>query len=370
MSKKTKVLFRPDLEAIEQYVPGKGIDEVKRELGLKKIVKLASNEVYYQPFPSARKAITASISGLNRYPDSDSHDLRAALAKKYRKYGVGPENILIGNGSNELVRILAEITCASGDNIVMPAPSFVVYKEVAKLFGAKPVEVPLKDDRLDLPAMCKAVNDRTKVVFICNPNNPTGGIVSRSEVRRALKGLPKDVLIVFDEAYHEFVTDKEYESGIEHFSPNKNIVVLRTFSKVYGLAGLRIGYGFADAKVVALASKVREPFNVNTLAQAAAVASLAESAELKKRIKDNAANRKQVLSELDLMGVSFVPPAANFVLIDVGRDATEVTNKLLRLGVIIRNGKPLGYPHHIRVTFGSPPENKAFLQALKKVLDK
>lgn len=360
-------VFREELNNLAAYEPGKPISEVKAELKLEEVVKLASNESPYPPFEVAQKAIVEAMTELNRYPDGACTALKQKLSTFL---GFPAENIMIGNGSNELIRILAMALINPNDEAVMATPSFIIYLTVTKLMGGKCREVPLKDFRHDLPAMLREVNDRTRIVFVCNPNNPTGTIVYREELTSFLDALPPRVLPVLDEAYFEFVEDPKFPNGIDYFREGRNVVVLRTFSKIYGLAGCRIGYAVASKEIVGAINKVRDPFNVNLLAQAAAHASLDEQGEVTRRKKLNSEGKKYLCKELDRLGLPWAPSEANFIFVNVLENSRDVFNRLLREGVIVRSGDIFGYDTFIRVTMGAPEENAKFIRALQKVLGK
>lgn len=359
--------FREELGNLAAYEPGKPISEVKEELNLEEVIKLASNESPYRPFEVAQKAIAEAMGELNRYPDGACTALKRRLASFL---GFPVENIAIGNGSNELIRIIAMALVNRGDEAVMATPSFVIYPTVTKLMGGKCREVNLRDFRHDLPAMLKEVNDRTRIVFVCNPNNPTGTIVYRDELSAFLDALSSRVLPVLDEAYFEFVEDPKFPDGLDYFREGRNVVVLRTFSKIYGLAGCRIGYAVASKEVVNAINKVRDPFNVNLLAQAAALASLDEQGEVERRKKLNLEGKKYLYGELDRLGAPWVPSESNFIFVDVKENSRDVFNRLLKEGVIVRSGDIFGYDTFIRVTVGAPKENTKFISALEKVLGK
>lgn len=360
-----KRICRREIDNLKPYQPGKPISEVKRQLELEDVIKLASNECPYPPFPEAVEAVKKFLPQLNRYPDTNCTLLKERLSH-YLK--VSPSQLVLGNGSNELVRLIANVVLNPKEEVVMATPSFIVYPTVVKIMGALPREIPLKDFRHDLIAMLKAVGKKTKAVFICNPNNPTGSIVTREEVEKFLEQISDDVVVVFDEAYYDYVENSDYVSGLEYFGAGKTIVVLRTFSKIYGLAGCRIGYGIAPKFLVSAINKVREPFNVNAVAQVAAASSLEGQEELKRRKKLNSENRRYLYGEFSRLGLKYVPTEANFILVDVGTSSREVMERLLREGVIVRSGDVFGYPTSLRVTIGSGEENKRFIQTLEKVL--
>lgn len=362
---KMKDIFRPELADLVAYQPGKPISEVKRELGLTEVIKLASNEAPFEPVAAARQAMIEAMSELNRYPDGSCFELKAALAEHL---GVSAQEVLIGGGSNELLRLMAQAILGPGDEAVMACPSFVVYPHVVKMMGAKAVEVPLADHRHDLAAMKYAITVGTKLVFIANPNNPTGTIVDSAQLKEFLSALPDSLLAVVDEAYFEYIEDPGFESALGWFRGLPNLVVLRTFSKIYGLAGIRIGYGVAPAAVVRAVDKIREPFNVNSLAQVAAMASLGAADEIVKRRDLTVAGKEYLCRNFEAMGLAYVPSEANFVLVDTGVDSRHMMGALLEHGVIVRSGDVFGYPMWIRVTIGTPEENGRFIQALADVL--
>jgi len=345
------------------YSPGKPVEEVKRELGLDRITKLASNENVLGPSPAAVAAVREAAESVYLYPDGSWYSLTAALADKL---AVPPEWILCGNGSDEIIHFLGLTFLNPGDEIIQGDPSFVRYEAAALLNQAGCRKVPLKDFTHDLTAMRAAVTDRTKLVFIASPNNPTGTINTKAEVDAFLADLPAHVITVFDEAYREYVDSPDYPDTVDYVRENRSVMVLRTFSKAYALAGLRVGYGIAPPDLVGYVNQVREPFNVSSIAQAAAVASLRDDSQLARTREMNAAGKKYLYAEFEALGLAYVPTQANFVFVDVGRDAQEVFQALLRRGVIARAG--LGLPTHLRVTIGRREDNERFIAALKEVL--
>lgn len=349
---------REFLGDIEPYRPGKRASEVKRELGLTEIVKLSSNESFLPPVKTARLAMGKALFGLNRYPDGACYLLRNKLAKHL---GVPFESIIVGNGSNELIRLLAQTTLGPGDEAIMAKPSFIVYPLVAKLAAATAVEVPLKDLTHDLEAMAARVSRRTKLIFICNPNNPTGTIVPAAAMREFMKSVPEHVLVVFDEAYHEYVADAAYATGLDLQADFRNLVILRTFSKIYGLAGARIGYGVASPAVVEAIDKVREPFNVNTVAQVGAFYSLDAKTEVRRRFAYNRRERDVVQQALDGLGLARAASQANFVYFDAGVPAAEAFERLKREGLIVRT---FGDGNFVRATVGTAAQNGRLIAAL------
>ena len=363
-----KDIIRRGLEDIKPYEPGRPIELVEKELGITEAIKLASNESPYAPFPKVLEAMRESLLDVNRYPDGGSTFLREGLSNKL---GVPASRIMVGQGSNELLRLLANVLLDPGDEAVMADPSFIVYPTVTKLMNAKPILVPLKDHAHDLDAMAKAITPRTKMVFICNPNNPTGTIVTRDEVERFIESVPEDVVIVFDEAYFELVRDNNYPNGMDYINEDRPIVVLRTFSKVHGLAGCRIGYGIAPEFIITAVNKVREPFNVTSVAQAGALASLECDTAVEERSRLNTQGLEYLYKEFKRMGLDYIPSHANFILVDIGIDDRMMSLELMKRGIIVRSGDIFGYPKYFRVTVGTPEENKRFigeLEALLKVI--
>lgn len=357
---------RQEIFAIKPYVPGKPIEEVKRELGLDDIIKLASNENPLGPSSKAITAVEKVLKNLHLYPDSNCYNLKQKLAGFL---GVENDSVLIGNGSDELLKLMAETFLNSGDEVIYAKPSFSEYQFTAMIMGAKCVEVPLLPDfKHDLDSMLKEINSRTKLVFICNPNNPTGTIQSEAELDSFMAKVPEDVLVVFDEAYYEYVASSDYNTGLKYLQQGKNVIVFRTFSKIYGLAGFRIGYAVTLPEIAQAIERVREPFNVNSLAQVAAIAAIDDREHVEKSQKINAEGKKYLYTQFEKMGLKYVPTEANFVFVYTGKNSQDVFKELLSAGVIIRSGDIFGYPEFIRVTIGSDKENQRFIDALKTVL--
>lgn len=352
------------IRTISPYVPGKPIEELERELGIKNSIKLASNENPIGPSPVALKAIknslrsSKSLSSLNRYPDGSGYYLKNALAKKI---SVKPGEIILGNGSNELLDIAVRTFLVPGDEAVMAHPSFVVYSMAVQSAGGKAIQVPLKDYKHDIDAMSSAVTPRTRMLFIANPNNPTGAMNTKAELDRLMNNIRDDILVVVDEAYYEYVTDPEYADSLKHFRDGKDILILRTFSKIYGLAGLRIGYGIARQDIITEMNKIRAPFNTSSIAQKAAIEALKDKKHIRQSKEMNNKGKKYLYKELSSLGVKYIPTEANFIYILMDEDSMAVYEALLKYGVIIR---PVG-PQELRVTIGLPEENKRFIKALK-----
>ncbi|MFH0792918.1 MAG: histidinol-phosphate transaminase [bacterium] len=357
--------LRPHLKTMQPYPPGKPIEEVQREYGLSDIVKLASNENPIGPSPKAAKAMRDSASEINRYPDGYAYALRHALAKFY---GLQPDQFLFGNGSDEIFILLALSFLSPSENIVVSDLAFVRYQMAAQLVGAKWESVKMRDWRHDLPGFVRAIGPTTRMVCLSNPNNPVGTYVTRAELEAFLPKIPRNILIILDEAYFEYSSAPDYPNGLDYLAAYPNLVVTRTFSKAYGLAGLRVGYAMGCAQLLADVERVRPPFNVNLPAQRAAVAALKDQTHVRRVATLNRREMKFVTATLSKIGLRWIPSATNFVLIDTGLDGKEVTEKLLRRGVIVR---PMGgycLPRHIRVTFGTRRENQKFLKALSEVL--
>jgi histidinol-phosphate aminotransferase len=356
----------PAVAGLTPYEPGKPVDEVQRELGLERVVKLASNEGPYGPFPSALEAIARLAGELNRYPDGGAYRLRAALAERH---GVGFENVAIGAGADGVIDCVSQAFLDSGDEIVCGWPSFPSYVIDALKLGAQPRTVPLRENRYDLDAILEAIGPGTKLVYLCHPNNPTGTMNTRAELDSYFDRVPDHVLTVLDQAYFEYIDDPEYPDGIaEYFKADRRVLVVRTLSKIYGLAGLRVGYGIGTPNVVAAIGKVRRAFDVNAQAQAAALASLDDHAEVERRRRLNVEQRAVVEDAMRAHGFECVGPAvANFVYADVGGDAGPVFEALLRLGVIVRPLGGFGAPEAIRVTVGTPEENAFLAEALGRL---
>ncbi|MBV8377773.1 MAG: histidinol-phosphate transaminase [Verrucomicrobia bacterium] len=352
------------LNDLVSYVPGKPIEDVARELGLDpdKIVKLASNENPLGPSPMAVKAMQEALQKAHYYPDGGGYHLRAGIAAKY---GVGIDHVILGTGSNEIIEFLGHAFLRPDDNIVTAEHAFVVYKILAKLFGAETIEVPDPNLTHDLPAMAAAINDRTKIVYIANPNNPTGTMVSEAELDRLVDRVQRNVVIALDEAYYEFLPDPP--NTLKYFRNHPNVIVLRTFSKIQGLAGLRIGYGLAHEDLIRLLQKTRQPFNVNSIAQAGALAGLRDDAYQAKTREVVRQGRDFLQAEFRKRNLEYVPSVANFILVNVG-NGKEVFQKLLRRGMIVRAMDEYKLPEWIRVTVGTPVQNQRFLEDLDQVL--
>jgi histidinol-phosphate aminotransferase len=361
--------FKPAVRDIVPYEPGKPVEEVQRELGLEHVVKLASNEGPYGPFPAALEALARGAQELNRYPDGGAYRLRAALAERH---DVRFEQIAPGAGSDGVVDYLSQLALDPGDEIVCGWPSFPSYVIDALKLGAVPRKVPLRDARYDLEAMLEAIGPRTKLVYVCHPNNPTGTMNTRAELDTFLDQVPGHVLTVFDQAYFEYIDDPDYADGIdEYFKAGRRVVVLRTFSKIYGLAGLRVGYAVGPEEIVTAIGKVRRAFDVNSAAQAAALASLDGADELARRRRANREGLVQLETIMREHGLEPAGPSvANFLFAEVGEDSRPLFEQLLRAGVIVRPAGGFGAPGAIRVTVGTAEENELFGEALGRLLSR
>jgi histidinol-phosphate aminotransferase len=359
--------FRSSIRELVPYEPGKPVEAVQRELGLDRVVKLASNEGPLGPFPAALEAMERAALELNRYPDGGAWTLRSALAAHH---GVRFEEVAVCAGADGVIDCLAQAILDDGDEAVMGWPSFPSYVIDAVKCGATAVRVPLRDHRYHLDAMLDAVTPRTKIVFVCHPNNPTGTTNTRAELDAYFERVPDHVLTVLDQAYLEYIEDPDYPDGIaEYFRTGRRVVVVRTFSKIYGLAGLRVGYGVGSAEVIAELGKVRRAFDVGATAQAGALASLGDEQEVARRRATNTAGRTQLEEILRQHGLDPVGPAvANFVYVETGGDGRELYELLLREGVIVRPLTGFGAPSAIRVTVGTEEENGLFAAALEHVL--
>ena len=352
------------IRTLTPYPPGKPIEELERELGIRDSIKLASNENPLGPSPKAVAAITAALADLHRYPDGSAFYLKRRLAERL---GVSEAELIVGNGSNEIIELAVRTFLRPGDEAVMADQAFVVYRLVVQSAGGSSRMVPLRDFTHDLEAIAATVTPRTRLVFLGNPNNPTGTIFRRAAWRAFLGRLPEHLLVVADEAYAEYVEDPEYPDTIRERGDRVPVLSLRTFSKLYGLAGLRIGYGVAAAPVIDALDRIRQPFNVNALALAGARAALDDEEHVRRTLAANRAGMAFLVEACRALGLAHVPSAANFVLVRVG-DGARVYEALLRRGVIVRPMAVYGFPEHVRVTVGTEAENARFVAALRAVL--
>lgn len=355
---------KPGVDTIQPYQGGKPIEEVERELGITDIIKLASNENPLGPSPLAVQAIAESASQVHLYPDSNAYYLKRELAAHI---GVSPEHLILGNGSNDVLQLIAEAYIAPGDEVIYAAGAFVVYSLVTKLCGATAIVVPMVNDTHDLTAMAAAITDKTKVIFIANPNNPTGTMVTADETAAFMEQVPEDVLVVFDEAYYEYVARSDYPKTLPYVLAGRNLVITRTFSKIYGLAGLRIGYGIASPVLVETLNRVRQPFNCSLVGQAAARAALKDTDHVKESQRSNTAGKAFLYKAFDDLGLYYIQTEGNFIMLHVEPSGAEITDTLLKQGIIVRPMAGYGYPKAIRVTIGTQQENKRFIEALKEI---
>jgi histidinol-phosphate aminotransferase len=346
--------IRKEVEAIKDYIPGK----TPKEPG---VVKLASNENPFGPSPKALAAIAAETKNLQIYPDQKSTLLREALGKKL---DISPDCLICGNGSDDIMQVIASTYIEPGDEVVVSKNTFSLYELVTRLFGGKLVLVDLRDDALDLAAIAGAVTKKTKVIFLTNPNNPTGTIFTAAEFVAFKKKVPDNVLVVVDEAYAEFVESKDFPDSVNYVKEGRNVIVLRTFSKFFGLAGLRVGYGVARKELIAPMFRTKMPFNVNRLAQAGAAAALDDDEFMARTLQNNGAGKDYLYAELDKLGIKHKKTEANFIFINVKKPADEMFLELMRAGVIIRPLTSFGFPNAIRVSIGTPEQNAKFIAAL------
>ena len=359
-------LARSGVQALKPYQAGKPIEELQRELGLTEIVKLASNENPLGLSAKVKQVLVDNLDELTRYPDGAAFDLKQALANKLN---VGTAQITLGNGSNDVLDLIGQVFLDGSASAIYSEHTFVVYPMMVQLLGARPIKVPAKDFGHDLEAMFAAIEDDTKVIFIANPNNPTGTWLGHAELNEFLAKVPEHIIVVLDEAYAEYIAaDVDYAAGLTLQAQYANVIVTRTFSKAYGLAGLRIGYSISSPEIADLINRVREPFNVNTLGQMAAIAALEDEAYLAESIAVNNAGRAQIEAALTELGLAFIPAQGNFITFDTKTDAAKVYQDLLHKGVIVRPIAPYDMPQHLRVSIGLASENAAFIAALKQVI--
>jgi len=360
--------MRACLDKIKPYVPGKPVEEVERELGLKNVIKLASNENPLGASPLAITAMQENAPKMNIYPDGNCYYLKYALAKKFN---LSPEQLIFGNGSDEILSFLTMVYVQEGEEAVMVAPSFSEYDFAMRLMGGTPRQVPLvgEDFNYDFKAIFDAINEKTRLVFICSPNNPTGSIVRKKELDLFIEKLPDHILLVLDQAYIEYVDDDQHPTGLDYVEQGQPVILLRTFSKIYGLAGLRIGYGIAPEEIIRDLNRVREPFNVNAMAQKAALAALDDDQHLEQSRNQVVKSRRYFEEELARLGLKPVPDQANFCFLDIKVDSKEAFQALMKKGVIVRTGDIFGFPSYIRVTYGTDEQNRRFIEALKEVLE-
>lgn len=359
---------RIDLERIQPYRPGKPIEEVCRELGLKKAIKLASNENPLGASPKAIKAIRKAIKEINFYPDDTVYYLRRKLSEKFQ---IAEECIITANGSVEIIYLacLAYLQ-PPNDELLVSKGSFVLARIGSQVAGAKCMEIPLKDYRHDLERILASITNNTKIIYLDNPINPLGTIIYKKELDEFMEKVPDNILVILDEAYYEYIIEKKYPDSFRYLRKGKNVLILRSFSKIYGLAGLRVGYGFSKPEIIQALHKVRYPFHVNRIAQIAAMAALDDQAFVKKSIRNNEKGKKYLYKELEkIKKVFFLETYANFIFLNFPVDSQIIFEKLLRLGVITRTLKEYDFPNALRVTIGTPKQNEYFINCLNKVLE-
>lgn len=357
---------RPSLHELQPYIPGKPIADVQRELGIDDIIKLASNENPVGPSKKAQAAVQEALLDLHRYPDGGQLVLKSELASYF---GVADDMLLVGNGSDEVISLFCTTFLQPGDEIVVPSPSFSEYRFASTLMAGKTVEVPLREGfEYDLNDFADAITDRTRIVFLCSPNNPTGTYIAQADMESFLKRISPEILVVIDEAYNEYAEAPDYAQGLDLLKKGYNVAVMRTFSKLFALAALRIGYAIAKPEIISYVNRVREPFNVNHLAQVAAVAALHDKEHIEVSRKVNSQGKQALYEGFQRLGLSYTPTETNFILVDTGVDSKELFQALLKKGVIVRDGRFFGLPTWIRVSIGLPEENERFLRELEAAL--
>ncbi len=362
-------LSNSGVQKLQPYQPGKPIAELARELGLNEasIVKLASNENPLGPSPVVLDAMSGELKDLSRYPDGSGYRLKQALAKKL---GVSPKSITLGNGSNDVLDLIVRAWVAPGDEVIFSEHAFAVYPISTLAASGKPVQVAAVNYGHDLDAMAGAVTGKTRIIFIANPNNPTGTWLSRDSIDQFLQKIPEHVLVVLDEAYCEYIEQEDYPDGLQWLDQYSNLVITRTFSKIYGLAGLRVGYSISSKDVAAVLNRVRQPFNVNSLALVAAETALTDDGYVKRSRELNSKGLAELEQGLVKLGLDVIPSLGNFITFDTGGNGEEVFQALLKLGVIVRPITGYGLPRHLRVSIGTEEENRRFLEALPKALSR
>ena len=357
-------LIHPWSARIRPYPPGKPVEEVERELG-RTAIKLASNENPLGPSPKAQEAICKFVNRLHFYPDGGGFYLRRKLAEIH---ALEMNQIILGAGSTDLIELVGKTFLTAGDEAITSESAFYMYRLAVEDMGAGLVLTPMRDMTFDLPAIVHTITQRTKVVYLGNPNNPTGTMFTARDLDRFLDAIPARVLVVLDEAYYEYVQRPDYSHSVDYVRAGRNVLVLRTFSKVYGLAGIRLGYGLGHPELIEALHRIRSPFNASSVAQVAGKAALDDHEHVARSVESNIREMKFVTEELTLLGVRYTPSAGNFLLVDTGRDCEEDFVRLLHEGVIVRPMKIYGFPTSLRVTIGTHPENEQFLEALRRVM--
>lgn len=361
-----QVKHRRELDSIPVYVPGKPIDDVKRELGLERVIKLASNENPFGFSPNVKTAVIKALEEINLYPDGNSTLLKETIAKKF---GISEDMVLPTSGSDEMVDLIAKTFIEKGDEVVMADITFPRYFITSQMMGADIKKLPLKNLAYDVEGFKKAINERTKLVWLCNPNNPTGTILTEKQLEELLEVIPASAVVVYDEAYNEFATHPEYpKNSLKYLKKYSNLLILRTLSKAYGLAGLRLGYTIGDPELLSAINKIRNPFNVTLLTQAAGIAAINDDEFLAKVVDNNNAGKKYIYEEFGKMGIEYARTEANHIIFNAEKDSSQVFNELLKRGVIIRPVAGFNPSTWLRVSIGTMEENKEFIKALQEVL--
>lgn len=350
---------------LRAYKAGKPISEVKRELGLNDIIKMASNENPLGCSPEVQKVIANLSGGVNIYPDASNYELKKVLSEEL---GVASSRIFCGAGSDLLIRVICSLFVNPGDETIMPEVSFQRYEDGTGIMGGRIVKIPMKNHKIDIDETIKAVNDKTRVVWLCTPNNPTGPIIPSKELLHALDSIPRDVVVVVDEAYREYVTNEDYLDTVPLLDKYENMIILRTFSKAYGLAGLRLGYGIASEEITQYMNTLIGPFDTNIIVQSAAIAALRDKEFLKKVVEENKRGKLYLYKEFERMGLEYIVTEANFIMVNVNKDDKAVFNDLLKRGIITRPGYLFGMNNWLRVSIGTMSQNEKFIRELENLL--
>lgn len=358
-------MVRKEILGLSSYKAGKPISEVKKELGLAQVVKLASNENALGCSPKVKKALRELVDETHMYPDASNHELKDVISAKL---GVNPQQIVCSTGSDSLIRVIANTFLEPGDESIMAVVTFSRYEDATKLMGATSIIIPMDNNAIHIEKMVDAITEKTKLIWFCNPNNPTGTIFTKAQFARVINKIPDHVLIIMDEAYNEYVTSEEFPNSLEYLNDHPNMIILRTFSKYYGLASLRCGYGIASEELCSYLNRVIGPFDVNLYAQKAAVAALRDEEFLKLVFETNVVGKKYLYEQFELMNLQYIETNTNFLMVDIKIDDKEVFDKLLLKGIIVRPGHLLGMPQWLRVTIGTLKQNKLFIKALKEIL--
>lgn len=358
-------LARRGIDELIAYVPGKPMEEVQKEYGLTEIIKLASNENPLGTSPKALEAMQQALSGTNLYPEGSSRKLRQKVADKF---GIHESMVIFSNGADNILLLIAQGFINEGDEVIIGDPTFSVYETATKIMGGHIVKVPLKNLTYDLAAIAEKITDKTKLIFVCNPNNPTGTLVTEEQVARLMEKVPEHCAVVFDEAYAEFVGDKDYPQTIQYVHGQRNVLIVRTLSKIFGLAGVRVGYAMGPEHMIEVLRKVTEPFPVNRLAQAGGLAALDDQEFLHKVLEVTAQGKQYLYQEFSKLGLSYAPSHTNFIFVDLGMDSQVVFKKLLEQGIIIRPGNIWDLPTYARITVGTMEQNEKFIKALTEVI--